>query len=175
MKYDVRLTMKWGVILGVAILVWTACIHVMGVYTTRIQYANFVDQLAVVIPIGVTALALLEQRRLNGGKLGFWQGVITGVGLSAISSPIAVGGLWVYHHFVNPQWLDILVAYERVHLKESGLSADAVAARISQLQQGGQDRKQLVGGVIGTIVFGLVVSVVESGILSLLGRRNRSA
>lgn len=48
-----RRTLKWGIILAVSIAVWTAIVHLLGFYTDRIQYADLVDRLAVVLPVVV--------------------------------------------------------------------------------------------------------------------------
>jgi hypothetical protein len=68
----------------------------------------------------------------------------------------------VYHHFINPSWLDFILDYERETMLQSGLGAGELAARLDAVRVGNSDLAQIVGGFIGTIVLGLIISLVIS-------------
>ena len=170
-----RIAIKWGVIFALSVIVWTAAVHLLGFYTVRIEYADFVDRAATILPVAAVTFALLEQRRALNGVLPFGRGVLTGVAVAAVSAPFTVAALWYYHHYVNPEWLSILVTYEQQKLTAAGLPADQVATRIARLQQGGADKQQILGGLIGTVVFGLLLSLIIAPTLGLLGRKRKRA
>jgi hypothetical protein len=162
-----RVSIKWGIILAAALALWTLAIHALGIYTSRVQYAEIVDQVVVIVPLVVLTLALLEYRRDRSGSLPIWRGAAIGLGVAAFSAPMTVGFMWMYHHYVNPNWLSILVAHKRQEMSASGAAPDAIATAIAQLQQSGTDRNQIVGGLVGTVVMGLVLSVAISLVLAL--------
>lgn len=165
-----RIAIKWGLILSLALLVWTGGVHLLGIYTTHIQYAAVVDMAATVIPIVALTFALIEKRRAQNLAPSFGAGLLTGVTVAAISAPITVAGLWYYHHYVNPEWLSLLVEHERRQLTAAGVPANQIAASIAQLHQSGEDRRQVISGLIGTVAMGLVLSVVITTVLTLIDR-----
>lgn len=162
--------MKWGVIFAVAVILWTAAVHMMGFYTVRIEYADVVDRFALVLPAAAVTFALVEQRRALNGRLAFSRGVLTGVAVAAVSAPITVAALWVYHHYVNPEWLSILVSFQKQKLTSTGVPTEQVAAQIAQLQQRGGDQPQITNGLVGTLMIGLVISVIITPTIGILGR-----
>lgn len=171
-----RLGVKYGLLLAASVSLWTLIVHVLGIYTTRIRYAHVVDQAALVLPIVVVTLALLAARRRRDGQLSWRLGILTGLEVAAVASPLTVAALWIYHHAVNPEWLSILVNYERERLGAAGASPDAIALAVSRLQQGGTDRAQIVSGLLGTLAMVFALSVVITLLLKLVGSfRNVSA
>lgn len=168
-----RIAVKWGTILALSVTLWTAAVHLVGIYTVHIEYAKFVDIAAIALPLAALTLALTDQRRALNDTLPFGRGVLTGVAVAAVAAPITVATLWYYHHYVNPEWLSLLVAYEQQTLNATGLTADQVAARIAALQRSGGDQQQIVGGLIGTLATGLALSVVITPALGLLRRMQR--
>jgi len=167
------ISVKWGLVLGLSVLLWTAVVHLLGVYTVHVEYAAAVDILVTAIPIAVLTLALIERRRARHGALSFVDGVVTGLIVAAVSAPITLAGLWFYHHYVNPDWLSILVDYQRRKLTAAGVPSDKIAVSIAQLQLSGDDRRQLIGGFVGTTAMGLILSVIITAVLKFIERTRR--
>lgn len=170
-----RIAIKWGAILALGIILWTIAVHLLGFYTDRVRYATLVDTIVIILPIAVTTLALLDLRRGQGGALPFGRALLLGVGVAVVSAPLTVAFLWYYHHYVNPDWVSYLTAYEQQRLAAQGVPADSIAAAVTRLQQGGTDRAQITGGLVGTVLMGLVVSVLVTGVMKLLTRSSGRA
>jgi hypothetical protein len=154
-----KIALKWGAILGAAVCVWTLAIHFMGFYTTNLAAGQTADIVATVLPIGAIVMALLERRRQLGRGLGMKDTLATGVLTGVVSIPITAGFLWWYHHHMNPQWLDLLVDYQKQKMLAAGLSADVVAMAETAQRAGGTDAAQLMGAAIGTPLISLVISL----------------
>ena len=168
-----RIAIKWGVLLALTIILWTLGVHLLGFYTDRIQYAALVDQVVLVLPLTIRTLALLEERRRRGGTLPFGPGVLLGTAVAAVSAPFTIGSLWYYHHHINPEWVSYLTTYEGQKLSTLGVPLDQIAARITQLQQGAADRSQIIGGLVGTLLMGLVLALVITLALWTIDRPRR--
>jgi hypothetical protein len=170
-----RIELKWGAVLALLVAAWTLVVHLLGIYTFRIQYAATVDGGAIVLPVAAITLGLLELRRERGGTLPIIRGILFGLGVAIVSGPLTVGVLWGYHHYVNPEWLTILVSFEQGKLAAAGVSADEIAAQMAQLQGSGTDRSQIIGGLFGTLAVSLILSLVITLVLGVLARlRSRS-
>jgi Protein of unknown function (DUF4199) len=159
------MTIKWGLTLALVLTLWTAAGHLLGFNTVRLEYADIADRLAFVVPLTVLTLAMVEQRRLAGGSISWWAGVRTGVAVATISAPPSLFMLWLYHHFVNPAWLDLTIAHETAKLESLGRSTEQITAAVARLQVGGTDRQQILGGFLGTVAMGVVLSSIISLVL----------
>lgn len=164
---------KWGVVLAVALAMWTLLVHVLGIYTVHLQYADLVDRVVLIVPLCVLTLAILEGRRAHDRRFGFGRGVATGTLAAAISAPLTTLFMYFYHHVINPQWLDRLTDYTSRSLSARGVPPDSIAFTIRQLQQGGTDGQQVVGGLLGTVMIGALLSLVISAVVSIADARRR--
>jgi len=89
--------------------------------------------------------------------------------------PISAGFLWLYHHYINPTWLDLLVSYERQKLANSAVSEARVNETIARLVSSGTDRSQLLGALVGTLIISIGISVVAWAIMRFFGNRRDKA
>jgi len=159
-----RTDVKWGLILGVAVAVWTLALHLLGFYTTRIGAGLIADNVAIVLPIAAVTLALLERRRRTG-SLTIGQAVLTGLVVGAVSAPISVGFLWIYHHFVNPQWVDYLVEHALISGTAKGQTPAEIQPAILNLRRGATDVAQITAGFVGSIVVCTLLGLIAGLIL----------
>ena len=159
-----KIELKFGVFLGVGICVYTLIAHFLGFYTDNIQAGKYGDMVIVLLPILLIFLAI-KTRRNRDGSLTFLKGVKTGLFVALISFLISAAFLWMYHHFINPGWLDFILAFERRTMEKAGMSAAEISNRIDQMRAGNSDFAQVVGGLIGTVVLALLLSTIFSLIL----------
>lgn len=160
-----RIAIKWGFILALAIALWTLAVHLLGFYTDRIRFAGLVDTLALVLPVTFLWLALREAEDAGRGPLSMKRGIAVGMATAAVSAPLTVLALWYYHHYINPDWVSYLASYEGQKLAAAGGTPEQVGARIAAVRLGGTDQRQILGGLIGTLAMGLVVSTVLTYVL----------
>jgi uncharacterized membrane protein YkvI len=158
-----RTGVKWGVILGVAICLWTLMLHVLGWYTVDIANGERADIAAIILPVLAIGLAIRERRSRNPGQsLSIMEGMTTGMLVGLVSIPISAGFLWFYHHQVNPDWVTHLVNYHTRTMAAAGATAQAIAEKVRALRSGGQDAAQLTGALVGTIILSAILSLIFS-------------
>ena len=155
---------KFGIILGLGIYAYTMIAHLLGFYTNNIQAGKYGDAAIILLPLVVLFLAIREKRNLNA-SLTLFQGIKTGLLVVLISFPISSSFLWIYHHYINPNWFEFILDYEQNSLQRAGVSAEEVAFRIDKLGAGNSDFAQIISGFIGTLVLGFVLSFFISIIL----------
>lgn len=159
---------KFGIILGLGICAYTLIAHFLGFYTNNIQAGKYGDIIIIILPIVVLFLAIREKRRIQG-FLTLLGGIKTGLLTMLISYPISAAFLWIYHHYINPNWFENILAYEQKVLENSGLSSAEIAERVNALRAGNSDYAQIVSGLIGAVVLGLILSFI----FSLIMRKKR--
>ncbi|HEY1585667.1 MAG TPA: DUF4199 domain-containing protein [Polyangia bacterium] len=150
--------MKYGIGFGLATAAWTLVEYALGFHTTRIADGQLTSYLALVLPVTFVVLAgLAERRRLPTASVGRYLAVALLVMLvgDAITTPF----LWAYHHYVLPDWLDRLMAFEREKLLLAGAPANVVDLRLAAIARGNSTAAQIVGGLLGSTVLGLILGV----------------
>ena len=163
----VRTAAKWGVVLGVAVCVWTLALHLLGWYTTNLRMGLIADQVAIVLPVVTLFLAIREHGRRLGRAPTLKEAESVGLLAALVSVPISAGFLWIYHHFINPRWLEYLIAHERQRLTSDGAGPETIEAAVTRLQSGGTDGAQIVGALVGTLIIAVAISFLSWGILRI--------
>lgn len=159
---------KFGIILGLGICAYTLIAHFLGFYTNNIQAGKYGDTIIIILPIVVLFLAIREKRNVRG-FLTLLGGIKTGLLTVLVSYPLSTAFLWIYHHYINPSWFENILAYEQKVLENSGLSSAEIAEKVNALRAGNSDFAQIVSGLIGAVVLGLILSFI----LSLIMRKKR--
>ena len=158
-----RTAIKWGVILGIAVCVWTLIVHALGFYTTRIAAGLRADTAAIVLPVAAIVLALWERKKL--GPLSFGQALGTALVVGLVSVPISAGFLWWYHHHMNPGWVDYIVDHRKAAMAADGATAEAIARMEAGQRASGTDRAQLTGALTGTTLVSLVIGAIAGAMM----------
>jgi uncharacterized membrane protein YkvI len=171
----IRIALKWGVLLGVAICVWGIVVHLLGFYTTRLEYAQPSDVAATILPIAAITAAIVDRRRRSASRaFRIRDGIAAGVATGMVSAPIAATYYWVYHHVINPRWLDLLVAYTRRQMLAAHATPQAIDRRVATLRASGTDAAQLAGALIGTLVLSLLIATLVSLAVRFAMSRSRA-
>jgi hypothetical protein len=158
-----RIAIKWGVILGVTVCVWTLVIHALGFYSTRVAAGQRADIAAMLLPIAAIVLALRELRKQP--PLSFKRAVGTAIVVGITSVPITAGFLWWYHHHMNPQWLDYIVDHKRLIMDAAGATPDAIARMEATQRASGTDRAQIMAAFSGSAIVSLLIGLVAGAIM----------
>jgi len=155
----VKVAVKWGVILGVAVIVWTLVIHFLGFYTTNLAAGQKADMAATILPIVCIVMALVERRRQLARGLKMKETLAVAVVAALVSVPITAGFLWYYHHYMNPPWLDLVIAYKNQQMAAAGISGEVIQLAEQAQRAGSTDKAQVLGALIGTPVISIVIAL----------------
>jgi hypothetical protein len=156
--------LKYGIILGVATSCWIMVAHVLGFYTTNLQAGSYADVAITILPVVVLFLAIRVRRRRQG-SLTVLQGITTGLVVVLISYVISAAFLWIYQHYINPNWLEYVIAFQQEKMAQAGTAANVISEEVSRLRSRNTAMAQIIGGLVGTLVLGLILSLILSLIL----------
>src|SRR4051812_37355486 len=120
---------KYGIGFGVTTCAWTLAEYVLGFHTTRIAAGQMTSWLALVLPLTFVILAgLAERKRLASISFGRALGVAFAV--MFVGDIITVPFVLAYHHYIQPDWIERLSAYERERMLLAGASATDIDRRL---------------------------------------------
>lgn len=102
----------YGLVLGLATLLWLSFEYAVGLHTTRIAYHGIVTNFFAVIPIYLMWRALKYRRDvLEGGQIHWWQGLTSGMIISVVAGALGGPTIWIFTKYVNPNFFQAMIEY----------------------------------------------------------------
>jgi len=163
---------KWGVYALLFTFVWTLIEHFAGWNTTNHQTGQYARMVGAYVFYLFIIIAIFQQRAQQTGSLTFGQGMKTGAIVSLIYSLGVTVWYCLYGEVINKQFKPTLVAFEKAKLDAAHASADAVAAKMKEVDM-------TTGGSVMSYVFlfvfmfigGIIISLLASLIASLMKKK----
>lgn len=137
MRYN-PITTYAGLLSGGGAALWTMFEYAMGWHNEHLEIGAMTGFVAIIFPIAAIIWALRATKRSLGGQLTIKQSMMTGLSVSAISAAIGVAFFYAYYTVINPAFIEAMRARGQV--------VDVMS--------------QLVAVVLGSFIFGLLISVI---------------
>lgn len=156
-----RLALKWGLITGVALIVYSTLLYTVG----GIANNSLTLLIYVIIAVGLT-LGIREFRGLNGGYLSIGEGVGLGALLAAVSGILSSAYSVLYTTVIDPSVREQMMNQVRARLEDQGKLTDEQIEQTMEITQKFQSPGlQFLIGILGSIVIGVVFSLIISAIM----------
>ncbi len=140
--------------------------HVLGFKSTRMQIGQFTRVFVILLPIVMIILGIREKRNIDfKGRLEFADGVKSGFVISLIFGAITALFFVIYGSFINPEYLDNLIMFERSKMIAQGISENEIGPKIDAMRTMNTLPIQPVFQFIGSIFSGLAISIIGTAIL----------
>ncbi|MBB6612549.1 DUF4199 domain-containing protein [Pontibacter sp. Tf4] len=156
--------LKYGLITALVSIVYTLIIMVLDMSDNR-----WLSALSFIIMIAGIVLAMKEYRTLNGGFMSYGQGLGIGTLVSAISGLLSGIFMWIYTTFVDTEYMGRMRDKQIDALLDQGMTDEQVDAAMSMSEKFQGPLALILGGLIGAVVIGFLLSLILSAIM----KRNR--
>lgn len=156
--------LKYGLITALVSIVYTLILMVLDMSDN-----TWLSSLSFIIMIAGIVLAMKEYRTLNYGFMSYGQGLGIGTIVSAISGLLSGIFMWLYTSFVDTEYMARMRDKQVEAMLDQGLSDEQVDAAISMSESFQGPLTMILGGLIGAIVVGFLLSLILSAIM----KRNR--
>lgn len=155
-----RTALKWGLISGVASMIFTTVLYVSG------QAANAgLASLGIIITVVLMVLAMKEFRTGNGGFMTYGQGLGVGTLMSGISGFIASTYAYIYNEFIDPTLRQQLLDKQREDMEGRGMDDAQIDAAMEIGAKFSSPGITFVLGIIIAIIIGFIISLIISAIM----------
>lgn len=166
--------LKFGLILGGSYCAWTLITYVFGLDTTRIDAGHIGDYLVTILPVVLLFLSIRRKKNLAGGTLGYVDALKTGLMVSLIAWVIYTPFLILYHHVINPDWLDYVLEFQKRTMIEANTAAGDIDERIERIRAGSTDIMHAVNGLIfGVIILGSIISSISFALVKMGAKKDQ--
>ena len=152
--------LKFGILLGVLVVVWT---FVMG-FTGWYKHPVLLNLFYVVILVQIALLVqALKQTAAEGRRYG--SQVMAGVLISLIGGAIIFCGSLLFTTVVFPNYFAEITALQEQMLRDQGRSEEVIRSTMDLAAKTNTPMASAIAGFIGTIVTGLLASLVIASLV----------
>lgn len=155
-----RTAMKWGLITGVASIVFSTIVFVTG------QFGNQqLGYLIYLIIIGGIVLAIRDFKSQNSGFMSYGQGLGIGTMLCAISGLLSGAFSYLYMTVIDPNVPQQMFEKVQAEWEKNGMSAEQIESAAEVTKMWMTPGMMFVFGVLGSILIGFVISLIVSAVM----------
>lgn len=116
---------KYGLLAGFALVVWTLTQYFLGFHTIRFGYFNF-DFYGLLIILFISLFISLKEKKADlGGHFSIRQGMRTAMFQLFLTALISCVFMFIYDYKLNPLWIEELVKWQELKGESSLFSGFA--------------------------------------------------
>lgn len=166
-------TIKYGLVMGITLCVYTMIVFLLRLDRENLNIGEHVDRLVILVPMLFTFMGVRSVAKES--EFTYWESLKSGLLLNLISFLIYTPFLILYHHFINPEWLEYLVKFTEEELLQKNASAETIKVSLEQVRKLSTDINHIASGLIfGVLVLGSVFSLISAFIVKRM-HGNKSA
>ncbi len=155
-----RIALKYGIILGVASLVFYTILYVTGLFLNPV-----VTSLGYIILIAGIYLAMKEFREQNNGFMSYGEGLGIGTLTSGVAAIITITFDLVYKKFIDTTINQQIQDVTREKFEAQGMDDAQIDGVIEMMDKMSSPGIVFFTGIIATIAVGFVISLIVAAIL----------
>ncbi len=121
-----------GLIMGLGFCLYTTLMWLTQLDSTYLYIGQYFDMAIVLLPIFIIIRAIKQER--NGGNITFLKRVCVALIVGAISFMIYDPFLYVYHHYINPDWYSSVISLKEAELKATNTPTDEISKTLQQMR-----------------------------------------
>lgn len=101
---------KYGLFMGVGFCNYTTLMWLTGLDGAYLKFGQYLDAAIIVLPLSIIFFAIHQQNKLSSVTM--LERVLIAVTISTVSFVIYDPYLYVYHHFMNPEWSNTVTIWK---------------------------------------------------------------
>lgn len=161
-----RVALKWGLITGLALIVFSTVLYVLELTTNP-----WLGALLYAFLLAGLIAGMLEYRTANGGYIGYGEAVGLGALLSAVAGMLSTAFSVFYTTIIDPTFQERLFEQMRDKMEEDGNMSDEQIDQMIEMSQKFQSPGlQFVFGLFWLILIGTILSLIVAAFI----RRNKT-
>ncbi len=124
--------LKQGVIMGIGFSLYTTIMWLTKLDTAYLSFGQYLDMAIIILPIVIILWAIGQEN--NAYQVTIVQRISIAIFVAAISYLIYDPFLYVYHHFINPEWFASVLNLKETELKAINISEDKILNTLQEMK-----------------------------------------
>ena len=158
---------RYGLLCGTGLSIWILVEYALGFHTTSLEIGQYSGYFSIVVPIIVIYAALKEQNSKTNGVITVKECINIGFQIAIYSAALFTLFLYIYTAYINPEWLNSVVEWQRKKLILSGASNDEIGRFMDKNRRMNNAVGQGVMNFISTTGIGVFVTLIEIPIIRI--------
>lgn len=158
--------LKWGLFLGVSIVLGTQLLTWLGLGLT-----NWFVLLTYILVIGFSILSLIELRSREDIKLNFLNAILFIIGIILISRLIFQTYMFLYTRYIDPSWIDTVSETWTISLQESNVATNKIEQQISSFRKSYETLPMFTSSLISYSVPQFIIGIIVSTIFVFANKK----
>lgn len=157
-----------GLMCGAGMCCWVLIEYALGFHTTALEIGQYTGFIAFVFPALFIFFALYERQKQLQTSLPFIDGINGGFRIALFSSVVLTVFFHVYNTYINPEWIELMIEWQRKKMIIAGATDDEVGRFMDQNRQMNSSFAQLITGFISATGVSVLITLIELPIVKLL-------
>jgi len=167
-----NLEFRYGLLCGAGMSMWVLIEFALGFHTTSLEIGQYSGYFSIFIPVVVIYIALQGQQTALNVALPIKAGINTGFQIAIFSAAIFTLFMFFYNNYINPEWIDAMVGWQRKNLIMSGATDDEIGRFMDQNRRMNNTLGQGIMSFISSTGLGVFVTLVELPIIRFVSSKN---
>ncbi|MFZ4622588.1 MAG: DUF4199 domain-containing protein [Bacteroidota bacterium] len=165
--------LKYALLCGTALSLWVLIEFALGFHTTSLEIGQYSGFFSILIPIILIFSALQERQKQSGSLLSWTVGIDSGFRIAFYSALLFTMFMVIYRLYINPDWLEATIEWQRKKLILGGASDDEIGRFMESSRTMNSLPVQIITGFVGSTTVGVIVTLIEIPVLRVLARSKK--
>ncbi|UGU15563.1 DUF4199 domain-containing protein [Sinomicrobium kalidii] len=152
-----KFALTYGLILGAISVVLGIILYSMDMHY---QGGMSVLIVSIVIMLGCIIFGLVQFKKANNGYMSFAQGMKVGVGICLVGGIISMLYQLLLANVIDPDMASKQIELARAQMQDKGMNQEQIDAQLEMAKKFSSPLIQAAFGLIGSIFFGFVLSLI---------------
>jgi len=127
-----KLSFKQGIIMGLSFCTYTTIMWLTKLDTKYLRFGQYLDMAIIILPIIMIFLAIRKAN--NSHQITISQRIVIAISVAIISYLIYAPFLYMYHHYINPEWFTAVMNLKETELKMANVSQQEILATLEKME-----------------------------------------
>jgi hypothetical protein len=155
-------TVKYGVYMGLGFCAYTALMWLTKLDSTYLSIGQYLDMAIIILPLGMILWAIKYAK--DAFQISMLQRFVVAIWVAAISTFIYDPFLYLYHHVINPNWFNAVLALKETELRAANSSQELIASTLQKMQVANQAQSgmfRLSAVIPSVIVLPILITLIS--------------
>ena len=163
-KLILKSTLKQGVLMGLGFCFYTCFMWLSKLDSSYLSIGQYFDMAIIILPIIMIIWAIQVANQLY--PINFFQRMLVAIYVGAISELIYDPFLYVYHHYINPNWFSYVLNLKEIELKAANIPEDMIRETLLRMQSSNIAQSGLFR--LSSVIPSVVIIPIFLALISLL-------
>lgn len=164
---------RYGLLCGTGLSCWILTEFILGFHTTSLEIGQYSGYFSVVIPVIVIFAALKDEQHRTNGIMTFKIGINTGFQIAIYSAVLFTLFLFFYNNYINPDWINAMLEWQRKKLILGGASDDEIGRFMEQNRRMNNSVGQAIMTLISTTGIGVFITLIEIPLVRIFSKKKK--